>query len=96
MNWLARKKINERSLLCQSPAIEKISIDLRDSNAIPQENYFSFLKTFSDNNCFPITNSKGELLSSDRQHFTIAGVEYFSNLFFLNTNLQAVLNNSNK
>lgn len=96
MNWLARKKLNERSLLCQSPAYEKINIDLRDSNAIPQENYFSFIKTFSDNNCFPITNSKGELLSSDRQHFTIAGVEYFSNLFFLKTNLQAVLNNSNK
>ena len=96
MNWLARKKLNERSSLCQSPAFEKINIDLRDSNSIPQENYFSFLKTFSDNNCFPITNSKGELLSSDRQHFTIAGVEYFSNQFFLNTNIKAVLNSSNK
>ena len=91
MNWLARLKLNERSSLCQAPISEKIDIDLRDLATIPQENYFSFLRTFSDNDCFPITNSEGELLSSDRQHFTIAGVEYFANLFFLNSNIQSIL-----
>jgi len=59
MNWLARLKLNERSSLCQSPISEKIDIDLRDLATIPQENYFSFLRTFSDNDCFPITNSEG-------------------------------------
>ena len=91
MNWLARLKLNERSSLCQAPIGEKVDIDLRDLATIPQENYFSFLRTFSDTDCFPITNSEGELLSSDRQHFTIAGVEYFANLFFLNSNIQSIL-----
>ena len=91
MNWLARLKLNQRSSLCQAPIGEKVDIDLRDLATIPQANYFSFLRTFSDNGCFPITNSEGELLSSDRQHFTIAGVEYFANLFFLNSNIQLIL-----
>ena len=88
LNWLARLNAHERSSLCQSPNSEKINFDLRDALAIPEKNYFSFFSTFSSNNCFPITNTAGELLSSDRQHFTIAGVEYFGKQFFDNKNIK--------
>ena len=88
LNWLARLNAHERSSLCQSPNSEKINFDLRDALAIPEKNYFSFFRTFSSNNCFPITNTAGELLSSDRQHFTIAGVEYFGKQFFDNKNIK--------
>ena len=88
LNWLARLNAHERSSLCQSPNSEKINFDLRDALAIPEKNYFSFFSTFSSNNCFPITNTAGELLSSDRQHFTIAGIEYFGKQFFDNKNIK--------
>jgi len=91
MNWLARLNLNERMSLCQAPISEKVNIDLRDADAIPQESYFSFLTTFSENGCFPVTNSEGELLSSDRQHFTIAGVEYFANTFLSNSKIKPIL-----
>jgi peptidoglycan/LPS O-acetylase OafA/YrhL len=88
LNWLARLNAYERSSLCQSPNSKKINFDLRDALAIPEKNYFSFFSTFSSNGCFPITNTAGELLSSDRQHFTIAGVEYFGKQFFDNKNIK--------
>ncbi len=88
LNWLARLNAYERSSLCQSPNSKKINFDLRDALAIPEKNYFSFFSTFSSNGCFPITNTAGELLSSDRQHFTIAGVEYFGKHFFDNKNIK--------
>ena len=91
MNWLARLKSAERKLLCQKPTSQKIEIDSRDSTNIPTEYYFSFLRTFAIENCFPITNHKGELLSSDRQHFTIAGVEYFAEKFFQDPNVRHAL-----
>ena len=91
MNWLSRLQLNERMSLCQAPTSKKVDIDLRDLDAIPQENYFSFFRTFSDTGCFPVTNSEGELLSSDRQHFTIAGVEYFANIFLRNHKIKSVL-----
>ena len=88
LNWLARLNAYQRSSLCQSPNSKKINFDLRDALAIPEKNYFSFFSTFSSNGCFPITNTAGELLSSDRQHFTIAGVEYFGKQFFDNKNIK--------
>ena len=91
MNWLSRLQLNERMSLCQAPTSKKVDVDLRDLDAIPQENYFSFFRTFSDTGCFPVTNSEGELLSSDRQHFTIAGVEYFANIFLRNHKIKSVL-----
>ena len=91
MNWLARLNSNERSSLCQSPNSKKIDFDLRDALAIPEKNYFSFFSTFSSNGCFPITNTVGELLSSDRQHFTIAGVEYFGKQFFDHKNIKSAI-----
>jgi peptidoglycan/LPS O-acetylase OafA/YrhL len=91
MNWLARLNFNERSSLCQSPNSEIIDFDLRDAVEIPEKNYFSFFSTFSINGCFPITNAAGELLSSDRQHFTIAGVEYFGKQFFDNINIKLAI-----
>ena len=91
MNWLARLNTNERSSLCQPPNSKKINIDLIDASAIPEKNYFSFFKTFSSNGCFPITNAAGELLSSDRQHFTIAGVEYFGKQFFEDKNIKSAI-----
>jgi peptidoglycan/LPS O-acetylase OafA/YrhL len=90
LNWLARLNAQKRYSLCQPPASEKIEVDIRDERRIPKENYFSFFGTFSKDNCFPITNSRGELLSSDRQHFTIAGIEYFSVRFFKNENVNRI------
>lgn len=92
MNWLARLRSNERISLCQSPNPGKLSIDLRDAKLIPEKNYFSFFNTFSTNGCFPITNNNGELLSSDRQHFTIAGIEYFGEKFFKDINISHAIN----
>ena len=91
LNWLARLNAYERSSLCQSPNSKKINFDLRDALAIPEKNYFSFFSTFSSNGCFPITNTAGELLSSDRQHFTIAGVEYFGKHFFDDKNIKLAI-----
>ncbi|MDA9969562.1 acyltransferase [Gammaproteobacteria bacterium] len=91
MNWLARLNSIERSSLCQSPNSKKIDFDLRDVVEIPEKNYFSFFSTFSSNGCFPITNTAGDLLSSDRQHFTIAGVEYFGKQFFDNINIKLAI-----
>lgn len=91
MNWLARLNSYERSSLCQLPNSKKIDFDLRDSLVIPERNYFSFFSTFSINGCFPITNTEGELLSSDRQHFTIAGIEYFGKQFFDNKNIKLAI-----
>ena len=69
----------------------EINIDLRDALAIPDKNYFSFFSTFLSNGCFPITNTAGKLLSSDRQHFTIAGIEYFGKQFFENKNVKLAI-----
>ncbi len=91
LNWLARLNSGERSMLCQAPNSEKIYFDLRDTSKIPEKNYFSFFSTFGSNGCFPITNAAGELLSSDRQHFTIAGVEYFGKDFFDNKNIYSAI-----
>lgn len=91
LNWLARLKSEERASLCQPPIEKRVNIDIRDSYVIPEENYFSFLETFSEKGCFPITNAKGELLSSDRQHFTISGLEYFSGGFFQDEKVRRVL-----
>ena len=41
--------------------------------------------------CIPITNSKGELISSDRYHLTYAGTEFFGPLFFKDRNLINIL-----
>ena len=91
LNWLARLNTQERSSLCQAPNSKKVHIDLRDISKIPEKNYFSFFSTFARNDCFPITNTAGELLSSDRQHFTIAGVEYFGKEFFENKNIYSAI-----
>ena len=91
LNWLTRLSSEERSSLCQEPNPEKIYFDSRDMIAIPEKNYFSFFDNFSHNGCFPITNSAGELLSSDRKHFTIAGIEYFGKRFFDDKNIQLAL-----
>jgi peptidoglycan/LPS O-acetylase OafA/YrhL len=91
LNWLVRLNADERRSLCQIPNFKKLNIDIRDANLIPERNYFSFFNTFSSNKCFPITNDNGELLSSDRQHFTIAGVEYFGTEFFINKSISNIL-----
>lgn len=91
LNWLARLEQNERHQLCQTPVFEAIEIDSRDYIKIPKENYFSFFNTFLKNNCLPVTNMKGELLSSDRKHFTISGLEFFADKFFQNENVKRVL-----
>ena len=95
LNWLSRLGIDEREALCQQPSAEKVEFDIRDEKRIPEKHYFSFFRTYSKNNCFPITNSLGELLSSDRQHFTISGVEYFSGKFFENDNVRRVFDTEN-
>ena len=92
MNWLARLRSNERISLCQLPNASKLNIDLRDAELIPEKNYFAFFYTFSTSGCFPITNNNGELLSSDRQHFTIAGIEYFGEKFFKDINISHAIN----
>lgn len=92
LNWLARLEQNERHQLCQTPVIEAIAIDSRDNKRIPKENYFSFFNNFLKNNCIPVTNMSGELLSSDRKHFTISGLEFFADEFFQNKNVKRVLN----
>ena len=66
----------------------RAEIDGLRALAIPEKNYFSFFRTFLKNGCFPITNTAGELLSSDRKHFRIAGVKYFSKEFFDNKNIK--------
>ena len=92
LNWLARLEQNERHQLCQAPVIEAIEIDSRDFSRIPKENYFSFFNNFLKNNCLPVTNMNGELLSSDRKQFTISGLEFFADEFFQNKNVKRVLN----
>lgn len=93
LNWLSRKSSEERINKCQKPLRKKLLIDQKDSENIPSENYFSFFEKFSKNQCFPITNNKGELLSSDRNHFTIAGVEFFSEPFLMDENLIRIIDN---
>ena len=91
LNWIARLESDDRKSLCQAPVNEAIKIDLRDIKNIPKKNYFSFFDSFLDNNCFPITNSSGELLSSDRRHFTVSGVEFFADKFFENQTISQIL-----
>tara|TARA_X000001036_G_scaffold325964_1_gene304524 strand:- start:1448 stop:3229 length:1782 start_codon:yes stop_codon:yes gene_type:complete len=91
LNWIARLESDDRKSLCQAPIPEAIKIDLRDIKNIPKKNYFSFFDSFLDNNCFPITNSSGELLSSDRRHFTVSGVEFFADKFFQNQTISQIL-----
>jgi peptidoglycan/LPS O-acetylase OafA/YrhL len=91
LNWIARTNFDERKLLCQPPITEKIKIDSRDQISIPSPHYYSFINEFSEAGCFPISNLYGEILSSDRYHFTVAGVEFFADSFFKNQNVKRVL-----
>ena len=91
LNWLARKNLDERRSLCQRPTMQKVKIDLNDKAAIPPKHYFSFLSKFADDDCLPITDLDGNLLSSDRQHLTIAGVEYFGERFYADDKIQRLL-----
>ena len=91
LNWIARLESDDRKKLCQAPIIEAIKIDSRDMKNIPEKNYFSFFETFLHNDCFPITNSSGELLSSDRRHFTVSGVEFFADKFFENQTISKII-----
>jgi len=63
------------SLFIISIPSKSYEIFFKDWKIIPKKHYFSFFRTFSINKCFPITNVLGELLSSDRQHSTFAGIE---------------------
>ena len=73
--------------------------EMGDSNVFENEigykfnekNYLSFMSLNGDVSCIPITNSKGELISSDRYHLTYAGTEFFGPLFFKDRNLINIL-----
>ena len=87
LNWLARRSKNKRAQLCQRPSQKFLDIENDDLTNIPQKNYLSFMSLNGDISCIPITNSKGELISSDRYHLTYAGTEFFGPLFFKDRNL---------
>ena len=91
LNWLARRSKNKRVQLCQRPSQKFLDIENIDLTNIPQKNYLSFMSLNGDISCIPITNSKGELISSDRYHLTYAGTEFFGPLFFKDRNLINIL-----
>tara|TARA_Y100000591_G_C21626652_1_gene590616 strand:- start:475 stop:798 length:324 start_codon:yes stop_codon:yes gene_type:complete len=91
LNWLARRSKNKRVQLCQRPSQKFLDIENIDLTNIPQKNYLSFMSLNGDVSCIPITNSKGELISSDRYHLTYAGTEFFGPLFFKDRNLINIL-----
>ena len=91
MNWLARLNSIERSSLCQSPNSKKIDFDLIEKTKYQKRITSLFSALFQAMACFPITNTAGDLLSSDRQHFTIAGIEYFGKQFFDNINIKLAI-----
>lgn len=91
LNWLARLNKEDRKKLCQKPADSYLKIETRDSMLIPHENYVSFINLTGKDKCIPITNDDGELLSSDRKHLTIAGVEFYAPLFARNKNIKNII-----
>lgn len=94
LNWLTRLKKTARSSLCQKAAQRFALIEKRDLISIPSENYISMFSLAGTLDCIPITNSNGELLASDRKHFTVAGVEFFAPLFFHHKNIDRLMLNS--
>ena len=85
LNWLSRLPQSERENCWQRPNDEYIKIDIESKSIIPTENYISLLDIACDGSGrIKITNDFGELLSSDRKHLTLAGVEYWRELFIRN------------
>ena len=78
LNWVSRLPFNDRKSLCQRPNREFAEIDQRDRNSLPQANYISIMDWVRSESCVFITTPEGNLISSDRKHLTVAGVEFLS------------------
>jgi len=86
LNWLSQIPQEKRKLLCQKPNRDFYLIDKIDKEKIPGKNYISLIDVLGGN-CVTITNHLGELISSDRKHLTIAGVEFLSVKLFSQINI---------
>jgi peptidoglycan/LPS O-acetylase OafA/YrhL len=92
LNWLSRKPQSERRNCWQRPNHKFIQIDKKSKLIVPSENYISLLDIACDDyGRIKITNDLGELLSSDRKHLTLAGVEYWRELFIRNNIIDKLL-----
>jgi hypothetical protein len=91
LNWISQIPLPDRGSLCQEPNQEFIEVDLRDQKVIPAGNYISFFNPLSKTGCIQITTPRGELISSDRKHLTIAGVEYVAEKVLANSELDQAI-----
>ena len=91
LNWISQIPLQDRGSLCQKPNQEFIDVDLRDQKLIPAGNYISFFDSLSKDGCIQITTPRGELISSDRKHLTIAGVEYVAEKVLANSELDEAI-----
>ena len=92
LNWISSLNISERSSLCQPPSSKYMEIEIRDKNNFPEANYISLIDWTGLKGCIEITTPNGELISSDRKHLTIAGVEYLSEVGLKNSKLNTAIN----
>ncbi|MDB4647012.1 acyltransferase [Akkermansiaceae bacterium] len=82
LNWLARIPQSQRINLCQAPNIEFIVAEEANIRNILPRNYLSLFEIgMNEDKKLKITNERGELISSDRKHLTVAGVELWRDLF---------------
>ncbi|MGA0054218.1 MAG: hypothetical protein ACO3JI_04210, partial [Steroidobacteraceae bacterium] len=62
-----------------------LAYDRRMALKIPQENFISLLKPVILKDQIPITDQKGRMLTTDRQHLTKYGAIYFGQKAVLDT-----------
>lgn len=77
LNWLARMSSEERKNQYNTIDDYVIDLDKKMSQIIPSQHYISLLSPVLHSNKVPITDSSGNMLSTDRTHLTKYGAIYF-------------------
>lgn len=77
LNWIIRLAASDRCNKYNVVSESVINADLEMAKAVPLGNYISLLAPVLVSNAVPITDERGQLLSTDRSHLTKYGAIYF-------------------
>jgi hypothetical protein len=77
LNWLIHVDPSARANRYNRISEQVLAYDQRMSLSIPNDNFISLIKPVILNGQIPITDHKGRMLTTDRQHLTRYGAIYF-------------------
>lgn len=95
LNWLIRLKRNQLPNQCNQLLPKMADEENRMAAMVPSANYISLLAPTVRDNCIPITDENGFLISTDRDHITKFGAIFFGRNVLMHSRYGDILARAN-